>query len=70
MFAGKVVKMDRDEYNQLDRTCRLLEQMHEQLNDLTEEDESLTDLAEDCWKAQACLEDFLTAYNDQFRRDN
>ena len=70
MFAGKVVKMDRDEYTQLERTRRLLEQMHEQLNELTEEDDSLTDLADDCWKAQACLEDFLNSYNDQFRRDD
>ena len=69
MFAGKVVKMDKNERQFLDNALETLEDMEkelEQLKNADPKDGELRDLWDDCNSAYSALWDFLQTYKRQF----
>lgn len=66
MKATKVIIMERSERDALDIAVNTLENMYDYLNSLTQEDENLAWLRDDCCHASACLQDFLQSYEEQF----
>ena len=67
MKVGKIIYMERKEFNLLSDALNLLDQMSNDLETL-EEDETVYDLSMDCKSAWCTLSDFISTYNRQFVR--
>lgn len=66
MKVGKIIYMERREFNLLNDALNLLDQMSDDLEKLEEEDETVYDLSMDCKSAWGNLSDFIDTYNRQF----
>lgn len=66
MKVGKIIYMERKEFNLLNDALCMLDHMSDELDDLEKEDETVHDLTTDCKSAWAGLSDFLNTYNRQF----
>ena len=62
----KVVAITREERTILDKAIFTLQDMHKELERISETDESIKWLRDDCYHALASLEDFIDSYESQF----
>ena len=68
MKIGKIIYMERREFNLLTDALNLLDKMSDDLDRLEKDDESIHDLTSDCKSAWANLSDFMDTYNRQFNK--
>ena len=62
----KVVAITREERTILDKAIFALQDMHKELERISETDENIKWLRDDCYHALASLEDFIDSYESQF----
>ena len=65
----KSIRMDRKTLEKLKETNYILETIAHELEGLAGEDPCYKDIADDAWKATACLDDFLESYKREVSGD-
>jgi hypothetical protein len=60
----KAISISRKAWEQLKETNNILESIYNELSKIAESEDIYKDLADDAWRASACLDDFITSYQD------
>ena len=60
----KAISIPREVWKQLKEANNILESIYNDLSEIAESDDIYEDLAKDALSASACLDDFMTSYQD------